>query len=714
MNDIRDLSKVDIFKGMQEEALRGLLKWMEERDYSADEPIFHQGDQGDSLYIILSGMVDILLEQKDNDPIVVATLKSGDFLGEMSLFDLSPRSASCVPRESTRLLLLDGDAFHAFTKESPLLACDVMDRMRHVTLERLNRTGGLLSQMVALGEEAQTRVIRDDFTGFYNRHFYDESMANLSYQALKHGNDFCLVMVDLDHFGKVNQQKGPKYADKMLLKACELFKDSFDEKDQLIRYGGDEFLFLLPDSNALRGYRKCLKFMGTLHKYKTQFDNQPPCEFPELSVSMGVASWSSAYRLNRDLFEMADEALYDAKEQGRCRAILWDEKNPVKNAPKSISQRNIIMDNIIDSLDWGHSFLLMGHKNPDEDCLSCMISMALIVRNLSKEATVILPEELPEKFKYMEQICQYNSIRIHRSGLDFQHFVDTICIVDTPKPGMEEDFGGKDALLYGGNHLILEVDHHLKADSRYFGHRDFSLVDEASSACQLVGLLAFKLEKKKDLLKKYHVQEVFSRNFVLSLLTGIIGDTKMGKFLKSKKEKRYYNMFSKRFNDMLHHKTRKDSKNFASMDQLFLELQSLNKLEQKCHDEIKDHGLSVDARIKGVVVPQKVMTHIDSQYDRETMVSVARYLVDQLAEKSGTLGFIAYPDNSVSPPLYQFRVRRNHDYQALDLRTILNHLSIENGGGHPGAIGFRLPQNEVANFEEFSRKVQEQIISLLK
>ncbi len=82
-------------------------------------------------------------------------------------------------------------------------------------------------------------------------------------------------------------------------------------------------------------------------------------------------------------------------------------------------------------------------------------------------------------------------------------------------------------------------------------------------------------------------------------------------------------------------------------------------------------------------------------YDYDTIVTVARYAADSLAEYSGLLSLVAYYDDKKDSDFVQFRVRRSHLYTALDLRVIIDKFSIKNGGGHPGAIGFRIPQKDI-------------------
>ena len=74
---------------------------------------------------------------------------------------------------------------------------------------------------------------------------------------------------------------------------------------------------------------------------------------------------------------------------------------------------------------------------------------------------------------------------------------------------------------------------------------------------------------------------------------------------------------------------------------------------------------------------------------------------DILAEESKWLGLVCYSDPPDQSDLIQFRLRRSHLYKAIDLRTVLKTFSISNGGGHEGAIGFRIPKSEVDDLEDY-------------
>jgi len=358
---------------------------------------------------------------------------------------------------------------------------------------------------------------------------------------------------------------------------------------------------------------------------------------------------------------------------------------------------------IFDAVLRGDCFLLLGHKNPDDDCIASLVAVGLLLKKLHKQVHVYFGGEVHEHFGYLLSICTYNSIGVLRGEEPASCRFDTVIVCDTPKPDMIHAPAWARPLLSGEGVLRIEIDHHLGADSDYCGDPGYRLVAAASSASELVGRLALRLRRRRDLLARYQMADPFSRNFVLAVLTGIIGDSKMGQFLKSRREKAYYRRFSRMFNRLLSRQTVHES-NLADMQQVFRELQKLSAGEQACFQAFLRHR-NRSPSVAWVALGEGDLAGLDC--DADTVVSVARAAADVLAEDSGRLGLVAYYDGTYDAGLAQFRLRRSKDYKAYDLREVLTLFGIRNGGGHEGAIGFRFPRREVPDIEAKARDLVE-------
>jgi nanoRNase/pAp phosphatase (c-di-AMP/oligoRNAs hydrolase) len=369
----------------------------------------------------------------------------------------------------------------------------------------------------------------------------------------------------------------------------------------------------------------------------------------------------------------------------------------------TIHEKNRIIDNIIEAMTTRKKFLILGHRNPDEDCIASMVAFALLLGKFYKDVSICLGVRVHEHFQYLLNICRFNSIHLFEACNSFDDSIDTVVICDTPKPSMLEKNSSIDDLLENSGVVKIEIDHHIGTDSQYIGDNGYCLVTEATSSSELVGHLALKLRNRRELLDQFQVGDPFSRNLILSILTGIIGDTNMGQFLKSKRERRYYKIFSSMLNSLLSEETVRET-NFKNMEEVFGELHRLSKKEELCFKYFLEREQFTKS-IGYVALDDDDMLHLLKASDEDTVVSVARAVANELAEKSGKLSLVAYYDNPAKSNLVQFRVRRSRAYKRYDLREMLELFSIENGGGHEGAIGFRVPRDTIDDYHAYIDKL---------
>ena len=703
---LKILASIDILSSLSNKELNSLYLHMNIEEYKEGETLFNEGDIGEHMYIILSGSVSICVNTPDGKVLEIAEITEGNFFGEMSIFDQAARSASCSTKCHTQVLSLGAADFFEFIKNKPLAGSSIIRKMLNITTRRLQNTGSFLSDMVTWGEAARTRAITDDFTGLYNRRFLDEVLENRISESLSGGFPLSYAMIDLDHFGALNNEYGQETGDMVILAVVEVFKRIFSGTDIITRYGGDEFIVVFPKTKGNRAFNICMKMLMELRKINLIVKQDGSIQ--KISASVGVSSVPDHADSASILTELADKALYMAKDAGRDTVVLWDaakEDCLVKTKIESIGIRNRIIDNILNAIITRDDFLVMGHKNPDEDCISSMIAISLLLNKFSKTVYLLIPRKINKNYHYLLNICRYNAIELIYNDEQVPEGISAVFFMDTPKPDMRETFSNSHSVYNNLSILKIEIDHHLEADSGYIGYKDYCFVDEASSASELVGVIAFKLKNKKKIIEAHNIQDIFSRNFVLAVLTGIIGDSKMGKYLKTRREKWFYSLFSSMFNEMLTKKTHKHSKNFSTMKEVFTELQQLSKQEDECFTIMMAQKVNFSSKIGTVIVSKDIIKQMISNYDHETIVSVARYAADSLAEYTQLLSLVVYYDDNKTSSLVQFRIRRSHLYKVLDLRTILKVFNIKNGGGHPGAIGFRIPENEIENLEDYVKSL---------
>ncbi len=317
MKEIRDiLNTVEIFSDLGKEELDILVARMKSRDAASGDVIFGEGEEGNELFIILKGSVVISVKLPDGNDLRIAEVREGNFFGEMAIIERAPRSATCKAGDDCNLMSLHADDFYGLIHDHPKPAMKILYRMMNIVSRRLMNTGSLLSEMVRWGEGARKRAITDEFTGLFNRRFLDEALNTQVSRAKADNKHLSLIMVDLDHFGTLNKNYGQDFGDQVILAASKVFKGGFRETDILARYGGDEFTFLLPDTDSKDAKKLCDAVCEGLRGLKFP-------EHPELKVtsSIGIATLNEHAATLNELKEKADGALYVAKEQGRDRAV---------------------------------------------------------------------------------------------------------------------------------------------------------------------------------------------------------------------------------------------------------------------------------------------------------------------------------------------------------------------------------------------------------
>ncbi len=159
------LSAIPLFAGLDAAGMESLGREMRVRRFRRNEVIFHQGDPGEALFIVLAGAVKIVLPGESGDEAILATLRPGDFFGELALLDGAPRSATAAALEATETLVLPRDRFRELIATQPTIRdtflAAVARELRRLTshveeLHFLDITGRLAARLVRLASEHGT------------------------------------------------------------------------------------------------------------------------------------------------------------------------------------------------------------------------------------------------------------------------------------------------------------------------------------------------------------------------------------------------------------------------------------------------------------------------------------------------------------------------------------------------------------------------------
>ena len=165
-------------------------------------------------------------------------------------------------------------------------------------------------------------VLQDELTRVYNRRYLELSLKEGIVRAQRLRKNFSLAVVDVDYFKKINDQFGHLTGDETLQRLVDIMLDNLRAADIICRYGGDEFVIVMPDT--------AMSEAGLVLDRLRRIIAQEPLELPNnhvkipLTISAGVAAFSPGTSLG-DFLKMADQALYEAKRRGRNQVALFPE-----------------------------------------------------------------------------------------------------------------------------------------------------------------------------------------------------------------------------------------------------------------------------------------------------------------------------------------------------------------------------------------------------
>jgi len=193
-------------------------------------------------------------------------------------------------------------------------------------LHRLNselerRVAERTLELQARNELLKHMASKDPLTGLFNRRHFNELMVRMFAEATRYGHELACMMIDLDNFKQANDLLGHQAGDLLIQQAANAIREQLRQSDVAARYGGDEFVILLPHSNAMEAFQSAKRireaFQATL---AARWEN-----LPAVSLSIGIADLHvSGSRDGDALLRAADEALYRAKRMGKdtvCAAV---------------------------------------------------------------------------------------------------------------------------------------------------------------------------------------------------------------------------------------------------------------------------------------------------------------------------------------------------------------------------------------------------------
>ncbi len=169
--------------------------------------------------------------------------------------------------------------------------------------------------------EKEFMSVLDGLTGLYNRRQFEISLEQECNRTKRHPSDFSLAILDIDFFKKVNDNYGHQYGDYVLKTVADLMKQSFRKTDLLYRYGGEELVMIMPETNIEGALIPVQRLRRMVEEYDFNYNGVKA----KVTVSIGLTMNYQNFNSSADILKSADEALYKAKAEGRNRVILHEQ-----------------------------------------------------------------------------------------------------------------------------------------------------------------------------------------------------------------------------------------------------------------------------------------------------------------------------------------------------------------------------------------------------
>ena len=247
-------------------------------------------------------MTDIVLQHNETGIDFIKQLRADNRFAQMPI--LAVTSSESVNR---RIQALQVGA-------SDYISKPVLDEELFARINNLISSTRLIEQLTRERQRLLELATKDHLTGLYNRHFLSELAKRRFAEANRQHSPLSVLVIDIDHFKQINDQHGHQTGDKVLKRIAAALQAQCAENEYLARFGGEEFVMLLPGCELDAAHEKAQQLCQTLQQLRP--------ESITTSASIGVASLSQNHEEYFDeVFARADKALYQAKQRGRNQVI---------------------------------------------------------------------------------------------------------------------------------------------------------------------------------------------------------------------------------------------------------------------------------------------------------------------------------------------------------------------------------------------------------
>ena len=301
-----------LFEGVDLKALLPHMAGSRLAQVQPGEVLLDPGVVNSEIYLILKGELLVCLEPRVAHPLV--RLRAGDCAGELSVIDESPPSAYVVAADDTELLAIPKPVLWQMMEHQQTLALNLLK----ILTARIRESNTVLLGTMRLQRQYRNKAETDALTGLSNRVWFEEVFPRQLDLCERTAQHACLMMLDIDHFKRVNDQYGHAVGDQALIHVANLLRTNLRSTDLCARFGGEEIIILMPGCEMPQAEQTAERLRASIAGAAMPLSSGGALF---IQVSGGIAQWSPGTHLT-DLMRSADQALYRAKQNGRNQIAL--------------------------------------------------------------------------------------------------------------------------------------------------------------------------------------------------------------------------------------------------------------------------------------------------------------------------------------------------------------------------------------------------------
>jgi len=247
---------------------------------------------------------------KHRVPLVITdVLKDRRWINKVDLAsNFKTKSVVCVPLISKEKLLGVIELVNVIDRKKPFTEEDL------ILLQTFADYAAIAIENARYLQKIEELTIMDDVTGLYNSRYLHRILEQEVIRAQRYNEHFSLVFIDLDHFKLVNDTYGHLIGSKLLKEVADVIKKTLRESDLATRYGGDEFVLILPETTKENAYKVTKRLRENINN--TNFISSDGINV-KITASYGIATYPVDATDRLELLKLADQAMYRVKETTR-------------------------------------------------------------------------------------------------------------------------------------------------------------------------------------------------------------------------------------------------------------------------------------------------------------------------------------------------------------------------------------------------------------